>query len=374
MVRQRSKTKQYRQNRQKTHAEDATELARCRIVVLGIGGAGNNTVDRLVETGVNGARCIAVNTDLKELDAVRAVGKILIGEKVAHGAGTGGDPSVGEAAITESKHQIDELLHDVDVVFVAAGLGGGTGTAVAPIVAEMARRKGAVVVGVVTIPSRVEKERIECAAFALNRMRSVCDTVVVVDSNKVGDSVPNLPMREAFKIADQVLTNMIKGVVESMSVPSFISLDLADFRTIVQKGGVAMVGVGESDAPNRAEEAVRNALSDPLLDTGYVGAKGAFVHVLGDEHLTVEEVNRVGEIVSEKMGRDALVKWGAKTSSNKDGFLKVTLVMTGVDSPTLLSGLGIIAPKLYDIESSCSEPEKPLQIDLGLDQIEDFEE
>jgi len=355
-------------------SEDALELGRCRIVVLGIGGAGNNTINRLMETDVKGAECIAVNTDLRHLKAVQATQKVLIGEKVTRGLGAGGDPKVGRAAIEESKHLIDALLNDVDVVFVAVGLGGGTGTAAAPVVAEMARRKGAIVVGVVTTPFRIEKGRIEYAAFALNEMRKACDTVVVIDNDKLMELVPHLPMNQAFKVADQVLANMIQGIVETISAPSLINLDFADFRTIVRRGGVAVVGVGESDAPNRAEEAVRNALRSPLLDVDYAGATGALIHVCGDNQMTIEEANRVGEIVTEMMGQNALVIWGARATSRTDGFLKVTLVMTGVNSPKILTGFGPLMQKLYDLESSCSELEKELPIDLGLDQIENFEE
>jgi len=195
----------------------------------------------------------------------------------------------------------------------------------------------------------------------------------VIDNNKLMQLVPQLPINEAFRVADQVLANMIKGIVETISAPSLINLDFADFKTIVRRGGVAVVGVGESDAPNRAEEAVRDALKSPLLDVDYVGATGALIHVTGDTQMTIEEANRVGEIVTEMMGNNALVIWGARVNPNTDGVLKVTLVMTGVHSPYVLSGFGTMVPQLYDIES-CSEPEKPLPIDLGLDQIENFEE
>ena len=358
----------------KAAPKSARESGHSQIVVLGIGGAGSDAVNRLMETGVAGAKCIAINTDQQHLSTVQASQKVLIGEKVTRGLGAGGNSSVGKAAIEESKQLIEDLLKDVEVVFIAAGLGGGTGTGAAPVVAELARRKGAVVVGVVTTPLRVEKERIVYAAFALNEMRRTCDTVVVIDSNKFMESVSNLPLNEVFKVADQVSANTIKGIVESISAPGLINLDFGDFKTMVQKGGVAMVSVGESDAPDRAEEAVRNAFKNPLLDVDYAGATGALVHISGDSHMKIEEANRVGSIVTEMLGHDAIVKWGAKTSPSSDGFLKVTLVMTGVRSPKILSGFGVLMPKLYDIESSYSEPEKQLQIDLGLDQIESFEE
>ncbi|HVP16490.1 MAG TPA: hypothetical protein VMT42_03905, partial [candidate division Zixibacteria bacterium] len=199
--------------------------------------------------------------------------------------------------------------------------------------------------------------------------RRRCDTVVVIDNNKLMQLVPQLPISEAFRVADQVLANMIKGIVETISTPSLINLDFADFKTIVSRGGVAVVGVGESDAPNRAEEAVRNALRTPLLDVDYAGATGALVHVTGDNQMTIEEANRVGEIVTEMMDRSAMVIWGARVNPKQNGKLKVTLVMTGVNSPHILSGFGTIAPQLFNLEPY-AEPEKPSNLDLGLYQME----
>ena len=343
----------------------------CRVVVVGVGGAGNNTVTRLMEMGIVGAECIAVNTDILHLNASRAHQKILIGEKLTRGLGVGGDPALGRKAIEESRSQIEELLTDVDIAFITAGLGGGTGTGAAPVIAEIARRKGAVTVGVVTTPFRIEKGRIEFTAQALTEMRRQCDTVVVIDNNKLMQLVPQLPINEAFRVADQVLANMIRGIVETISTPSLINLDFADFKSIVKRGGVAVVGVGESDAPNRAEEAVRNALRNPLLDVDYAGATGALIHVSGDSQMTIEEANRVGEIVTEMMDEDALVIWGARVNPDLAGTLRVTLVMTGVNSPHLLSGFGVIAPQLYNLEPY-AEPEKPLEIELGLYQLENF--
>jgi cell division protein FtsZ len=341
----------------------------CRILVIGVGGAGNNTVTRLTETGIVGAECIAINTDALHLNASRANQKVLIGEKLTKGLGVGGNPKLGKAAIEESRNRIEELLQDVDIAFITAGLGGGTGTGAAPIIAEIARRKGAITVGVVTTPFRIEKGRMEYATKALTEMRRQCDTVVIIDNNKLMQLVPQLPISEAFRVADQVLANMIKGIIETISTPSLINLDFADFKTIVRRGGVAVVGVGESDAPNRAEEAVRNALKTPLLDVDYAGATGALIHVTGDNQMTIEEANRVGEIVTEMMDVDALVIWGARVNSQQDGKLKVTLVMTGVNSPSLLSGYGAIAPQLFNLDPY-AQPEKQLGIDLDLYQME----
>jgi cell division protein FtsZ len=324
-----------------------------------------------MEMSINGADCLAINTDALHLSASRANRRLLIGEKLTKGLGVGGDPKLGRAAIEESRKQVEELLSNVDIAFITAGLGGGTGTGAAPVIAEIARRKGAITVGVVTTPFRIEKGRMNYAAAALTEMRRQCDTVVVIDNNKLMQLVPQLPINEAFKVADQVLANMIKGIVETISAPSLINLDFADFKTIVRRGGVAVVGVGESDAPNRAEEAVRNALRSPLLNVDYAGATGALIHVTGDSQMTIEEANRVGEIVTEMMDVNALVIWGARVNPEQNGKLKVTLVMTGVNSPHILSGFGAIAPKLFNLEPY-AEPEKPLDIKLGLYQLENF--
>jgi cell division protein FtsZ len=341
----------------------------CRMLVLGVGGAGNNTVTRLMEMGVAGVECVAVNTDALHLNVSKAHRKILIGEKLTKGLGVGGDPRLGREAIEESRKRLEELLNGVDIVFITAGLGGGTGTGAAPVIAEIAKKKGALTVGVVTTPFRIEKGRTEYAAYALTEMRRHCDTVVVIDNNKLVQLGPHLPINEAFKLADQVLANMIKGIVETISAPSLINLDFADFKTIVKRGGLAVIGVGESDAPNRAEEAVRNALRNPLLEVDYAGAKGALIHVSGDAHMTIEEANRVGEIVTEMMDEDALVIWGARVNPELNGKLKVTVVMTGVNSPYILSGLGTIAPRLFNLEPY-AEPEKPLNIKIDLYQME----
>ncbi|MFW6117384.1 MAG: cell division protein FtsZ [Thermoproteota archaeon] len=344
----------------------------CRIMVIGVGGAGNNTVTRLTKRGTPGAECIAVNTDAIHLQVSNADKKILIGEKLTRGLGVGGDPKLGRAAIEESHKRVKELLTDVDIAFITAGLGGGTGTGAAPVIAEMARRGGSVTIGVVTTPFRIEKGRIQYANQALKEMQKKCDTVVVLDNNKLLQLAPQLPINEAFQVADQVLANMIKGITETISAPSLINLDFADFRTIVRRSGVAVVGVGESDSPNRAEEAVRKALTSPLLDVDYAGATGALIHVSGGTQMTIEEANRVGEIITEMMDDDALVIWGARVDPKLNGRLKVTLLMTGVKSPQLLTGFGDIAPQLYNLEPY-AKPEKKLDIDLNLYQMENIQ-
>lgn len=341
----------------------------CRIAVIGVGDAGNSTINHLIDMGVTGVECIAINTDLQHLNTIRTTQRIFIGENATRGLDSGGDTNVGRAAIEESRKQVEDVLSNVDVAFVAVGLGGRTGTGVAPVVAGIARRNGAIVIGVVTMPFRIEKGRIECAAQGLTEMCRQCDTVVVIDNNKLR---PQLPLDEAFKVANQVLANTINGLVETISEPSLINLDFSSFTEIVRKGGVAVVGFGESNARDRAEEAVRNALRSPLLDVDYAGATGALIHVTGDDQMTIEEANRVGDIVTEMMQNNALVSWSAKVNPSLPGILRVTLMMTGIQSSYLLGGFNMIAPNLYDMDPH-AEREKSLHIDLNLDQLENFE-
>ena len=367
-------TKRKPVRRKKGGLTQSSNRPRCRIVILGVGGAGNRIVSRLANTGGLEAECVAVNTDLKDLNTVDAMRKVLIGEKVTRGLSARGNPEVGRAAAHESMALIESLVENVDVAFVVVGLGGGTGTGAAPVVAETARRKGAVVVGVVATPFKSEGCRAGFVTEALSAMQVACDTVVVVDNNKIMKAVPQLPIGEVSKLADQILTDMIENIVDTVSAPSLVNLDITDFKTVVREGGVATVGMGESDAPNRAEEAVRNAMNAPLLNVDYTGVTGALIHVSGDPNMTVHEVDQVKEFVTDSLGQSAKVVWGAKVDPSNEGILKVTLVMTGINSPYVHYGLCNMMTELYDLESAYSESARPLQTDLGLDQIEDFED
>ena len=345
-------------------------LEYCRLLIVGVGSAGNSTVSRLIEMGISSANCIAINTDAIQLKDSKANRKILIGEKITKGLSSRNDPKLGRLAIEESRGQIEieVALSEADIVLITAGLDGRKGTTVAPAVAEIARRKGALTVGVITAPLHSEKGRNKFAEKALAEMKRNCDTVVVIDNDKLLHLAPQLLKSDAFRAADLVLANMIKGLVETVSAPSLINLNFADFKRIVRKGGIATVGVGESNAPNRAEEAVRNAFQNPLLDVNYACATGALIHVTGDHHLTVEEANRVGEIVTEIMDGRARVVWGACVNPEQEGNLKVTLLMTGINSRNS-NQLGRIMTKIYDLEPY-DGPEKTLNIDLNLYQME----
>ena len=341
----------------------------CRILIIGVGGAGNNTINRLMKLGVVGARCVAVNTDLQHLNTIHADEKILIGEKITRGLGAGGDPSVGREAVKESIHRIEKLLEGCDIVFITAGLGGGTGTGAAPVIAEVARRKNAIVIGVVTIPFAHERGRMAYAFQGLNEMRRYAHTTVIIDNNKLMGLFPQLPIDQAFEMADMVLADMVRGIVETISLPSLINIDFADFRSIMKRGDVAIIGIGESDGPNRAEEATLNALNNLLLDVDYKGVDGALIHVSGDSSMTLNEAVRAAEVITSVMDEDSMVIWGARVDPTLRGFLKVSLVLTGVKSPYLFRGFEQAAEDIYNLEPY-AKPESPLSVDLDLFQLE----
>ena len=337
------------QNARATREQLAKKTGSARILVVGTGGAGNNTVNRIMQIGIQGAKCIAVNTDQQHLDVTNAHLKLLIGKNVTRGLGAGGYPRMGEAAAEESREELTEILSDADLVFVACGMGGGTGTGSAPIIADIAKKMGSIVVGVVTMPFNVERGRIIKAKQGLRKLRYYADTVVVIDNNRLLDLVPNLPIEEAFSVADEILANMVKGITECISIPSLINLDYADVRSILTDGGVAMVGIGEAKGENRVERAVQNALDCPLLDVDIVGATGALIHVTGGSDLTLAEATGVAELITDKMIDDANVIWGARKDPRADGMIRVILILTGVSSPQLLGPTDVL-PDLPSLE------------------------
>ncbi len=303
------------------------------IKVIGVGGAGNNMVDWLYKKGIQGAEIIACNTDQQHLNITDADRKFLIGKDITRGLGCGGYPEKGAEAAQESLQEIKDSLRDADMVFVCAGMGGGTGTGAAPVVAQVAKDTGAIVIGTVTMPFKIERARIDKAEFGLSQLRQVSDTVIVIDNNRLADIAGNLPIQQAFAVANELISTMIKGIVETIAVPSLVNLDYADVKAIMKNGGVAAIGVGSSDTENRVEEAVKAALSNPLLDINYEGATGALIHVSGGTDMTLDEINKVGELITESLDQDANVIWGARVSEDMKGRLTVMTIMTGVKSP-----------------------------------------
>ncbi len=324
------------------------------IKVIGCGGAGNNMVSWLYKKGIEGAEIIATNTDQQHLNVTEADRKFLIGRDVTRGLGCGGFPQRGAEAAQESMQEIKDAMKGSDMVFVCAGMGGGTGTGSAPIVANVARDSGSIVIGTVTMPFKIERARVDKAEFGLQQLRQVSDTVIVIDNNRLVQIAGNLPIQQAFAVANELIATMIKGIVETIAVPSLVNLDYADVKTIMTNGGVAAIGVGASDTNNRVEEAVKGALSNPLLDITYEGATGALIHVHGGPDLTLEEINRVGELVTESMDEDANCIWGARVTDDMKGKLTVMTIITGVKSPWILGKVDVKTRK-KEIEEMTDE-------------------
>ncbi len=306
------------------------------IRVIGVGGAGNNMVSWLHRKGVKGAEIIACNTDQQHLDISEADKKFLIGREVTRGLGCGGFPEKGAEAAKEASAQIKESLKESDMVFVCAGMGGGTGTGAAAVVAKMAKETGAIVIGTVTMPFKIERARVDKAEFGLAQLRNVSDTVIVIDNNRLVQIAGNLPLEQAFAVANELVATMIKGIVETIAIPSLVNLDYADVKAIMTNGGVACIGVGSSDTTNRVQEAVQGALSNPLLDINYAGATGALIHVVGGPDMTLDEINRIGELVTETLDEDANVIWGARVKDDMKGKVMVMTIITGVKSPWIV--------------------------------------
>lgn len=314
--------------------EQVLKEARARIVVVGCGGAGCNTVSRMMEVGIEGAETVGLNTDAQDLLHTSAHQKILIGRSITGGLGAGNDPGKGEAAAREDEALIKDYIYRSDMVFVTCGLGGGTGTGASPVIAEIAKKLGALTVGVVTLPFTVEGQRRRSnAEQGLTKLREMTDTVIVIPNDKLLEVAPDLPIPAAFKVADQLLMDAIKGITEMITKPGLVNLDFADIKTVLQDGGVAMIGIGESDSENRAAEAVEEALGSPLLDVDITGAKGALINVVGSPDLTLEEAERVVGRVSEALDPNAQVIWGAQISEDMKNSLRVMVILSGVHSP-----------------------------------------
>ncbi|WP_266075597.1 cell division protein FtsZ [Haladaptatus caseinilyticus] len=307
-----------------------------RIVIVGCGGAGNNTINRLYNIGVDGADTVAINTDKQHLKMIEADTKILVGKSLTSGLGAGGDPSMGERATEMAQGTVKEVLGDADLVFVTAGMGGGTGTGAAPVVAKIAKEQGAIVVGMVSTPFNVERARTVKAEEGLEKLRNEADSIIVLDNNRLLDYVPNLPIGKAFSVMDQIIAETVKGISETITQPSLINLDYADMTSIMNQGGVAVMLVGETQDKNKTEEVVRDAMNHPLLDVDYRGASGGLVHITGGPDLTLKEAEGIAANITERLEASANVIWGARIQENYKSKVRVMAIMTGVKSAQVL--------------------------------------
>lgn len=316
--------------------EEILKKQAARIKVVGVGGGGGNTTSRMREIGIKGGEIIAINTDAQDLLYANADFKILIGRELSKGLGAGSNPRIGQEAAKEQSHEIKKKLENSDLVFVTCGLGGGTGTGAAPVVADIAKKQGALVIGVVTLPFTVEgAKRIENAMEGLEKMESIVDTLIVIPNDKLLDLAPDLPLPTAFKLSDEILTNAVKGITELVTSSGLVNLDFADIRTVMANGGVSLIGVGESDSSDRATEAVEKALNNPLLDVTIQNAQGALVNVVGGPDLSLDEYKTVVQKVGEHLSPEARLISGAQISADMEKSLKVMLIITGVKSPQI---------------------------------------
>ena len=315
---------------------DETMFGTPRITIVGCGGAGGNTITRLQKLGVKGAETIAINTDKQALDLVEADHKILIGQSITRGLGAGGYPDVAERSARESAHEIEELIKGSDLVFITAGMGGGTGTGSAPVVSEIAKKNGAIVTCMVSTPFNVERARLVKADEGLDRLRLKADSTVVLDNNRLLEFVPNLPINQAFSVMDQLIAETVKGISETITVPSLINLDFADMKTIVDSGGLSVMLWGESDEDAGVDAIVKEALNHPLLNVDYTGANGALVHITGGPDMSLKYVQDVAKSLTQDMDCYANVILGARVVPEFEGKCRVMAIMTGVQSPDLL--------------------------------------
>ena len=312
------------------------ETKNTKIKVVGCGGAGNNTITRLMQVGITGAQTIALNTDAQDLLYTDADVKILIGRELTSGLGAGANPSLGMEAARETKDEIKKALQGSDLVFLTCGLGGGTGTGSIPVVADIAKKMGALTVAIVTLPFAMEgKQRMNNAKEGLKNLEDVVDTLIIIPNDRLLEIVPDVSIATAFKIADEILVNSVKGIAELVTKPGLVNLDFADVRAVMGQGGLAMIGVGESDSENRAFEAVERALNNPLISVDIQGAEGALINVTGGPNVTIKEAQQIVEAVSSKLSPDAKIIWGAQVSDDFGERVRALLIVTGVKSPQI---------------------------------------
>jgi len=305
------------------------------IYIVGLGGAGCNTINRISDEGIRGAELIAANTDAQDLLSTRANRKILMGRRITRGLGAGAKPEVGQEAAEEAQEKFEEILADADIVFLTCGLGGGTGTGSIGTAAKIAKESGALTIAVLTRPFDAEgKSRAENAQWGIERLRGVADTVITIPNDKLLELVPRLSLNKAFKVADEMLMRAIKGMTEIVTKPGLVNLDYNDLKTIMEGSGQAMIGMGESTANGnqRAMEAIEEAINSPLLDVDISGANGALLNVTGDSDMTVSEAETVAEEIEKKIKPGAQIIWGCRVDPTMENKLRVMLVATGVKS------------------------------------------
>ncbi len=338
------------------------ESKKASIKIIGAGGAGNNTISRLMQIGIVGAESIAMNTDAQDLLYTDADIKLLIGKEITGGLGAGADPKIGEESAKENKNEIKKIVQGADMIFLTCGLGGGTGTGSLPIVADIAKKSGALTVGVVTLPFTMEgKQRMANAREGLEKMEGCVDTLIIIPNDKLIEIVPDVSIQTAFKVADEILVNAVKGITELITRPGLVNLDFADVRAVMREGGLAMIGMGDSDTDNRAVEAVERALNNPLLDVDIDGAKGALINVSGGSDITIKECQEIVEAIATRLNPDAKIIWGAQILKDLGDSVRTMLIITGVSSPQIFG--------MSSKSAKAAAPKHEIENVLGIDFV-----
>jgi cell division protein FtsZ len=301
-----------------------------KLAVVGAGGQGCNLVNRLYTNGLKSATTIALNTDAKHLGMVKAHKKLLIGGALTRGLGAGGFPEVGAKAAESSKDEIRKAISGYNLVFIAAGMGGGTGGGSAPVVAEVAREEGALVVAFVTYPFALERSRKKKADWSIDQLGRQADTTVIIENDRLLSYAPNLPIEKAFDLIDSIASNAVRGIADTITLPSLINLDFADVRTIMGGSGLAMINLGLGSGPDKVDKAIKSTISHPLLDVDLEGAKSALVHVTGGSGLTIQEATAVGEGVTDGLADNANVIFGSRLEPELKDQIRVMSIVTGV--------------------------------------------
>ena len=329
------------------------------IKVIGVGGGGNNVVNRMVETGVKGVEFIAVNTDKQALAVSGANHKIQIGEKLTEGQGAGANPEVGRQSAEESRTQISKALEGTDMVFITAGMGGGTGTGAAPILADLSKEMDILTVGVVTKPFSFEgRRRMQLAESGIENLRTKVDSLVIIPNDRLKFATEQkITLANAFEVADDVLRQAVQSISDLIKNTGFINLDFADVSAVMKDAGMAHMGVGRASGKNKAEEAARRAVSSPLLETSIQGAKGVLINVTGSMDIGLEEVEQAATLVQEAVHPDALTIFGATFDENLDDEIRVTVIATGFAEPDGAAKPAASAAAKATEEKPAAEPE-----------------
>ena len=340
------------------------------IKVIGVGGAGNNAINRMIESGIKGVEFIAVNTDRQALQISKAATKIQIGEKITRGLGAGANPDIGSQAAEENRSEITEVLRGADMVFVTAGMGGGTGTGAAPVVAAAAKEMGILTIGVVTKPFTFEgKKRLSHAERGIESLKGKVDTLVVIPNDKLLQIIDRkTSIIEAFKMADDVLRQGVQGISDLIAVPGLINLDFADVRTIMLNTGMAHMGIGRASGENRAEDAAKQAIESPLLETSIEGARGVIINITGSSDLGLHEVNTAAELIQRSVDSEANIIFGSVVDENMGEEIAITVIATGFEKEPANKTLGVdnIINKVWDKKMS----QTPVSDSKGVEDLD----